>query len=97
MNRLTEALNTLPIEKQKKILGKWLDGIQAAAEFDLFAVDRVDDFCPDMNTETKLILRKIQSMLVASIVTFGDLESVDDPLIREFFSRRTATLQKAEF
>ena len=46
MNRLTEALNTLPIEKQKKILGKWLDGIQAAAEFDLFAVDRVDDFCP---------------------------------------------------
>ena len=50
-----------------------------------------------MNTETKLILRKIQSMLVASIVTYGDLESVDDPLIREFFSLRTAIFQKAEF
>jgi hypothetical protein len=43
MSLLSRALNSVSIQRQKEVIGKWFDGEQAGAEFAAFASDRVDD------------------------------------------------------
>jgi len=88
MSRLTEALNRLPIDHQKEIIGKWLDGEQAAFEFAIFACDRTDDLVPGIDPTGRLLIREIQRKLVMDIAAHGDFGFISDPLIKEFFERR---------
>lgn len=90
MDILTKALDMFPIKRQKEVIGRWLDGEQAGAEFAIWSADRIDDFPPDLITETRVHIRDIQRMLVSDIVAHGDFGGGDDPLIREFFAQRLA-------
>lgn len=88
MNRFTEALDRLPIDRQKEIIGKLLDGEQAASEFVVFASDRTDDLVPGIDPTSRLLIREIQRKLVFSIATYNDSVPISTPIIREFFERR---------
>lgn len=88
MSRLTEASNRLPIDRQKEIIGKWLDGEQAASEFEIFACDRTDDLASGIDPTDRSLIRDIQRMIVADIAAHGNAGLIDDPLIKEFFERR---------
>jgi hypothetical protein len=89
MSLLSRALNSVSIQRQKEVIGKWFDGEQAGAEFAAFASDRVDDLAP-LGLESRDCIREIQRMLVSDMVAHGDIGNVceSDPLIREFFALR---------
>jgi hypothetical protein len=84
------------IQREQEIVGRWLNGQQAAIEFSLFAMDRNDDLPAEIETETKRSIRLLQEQIVSSIVAHGDFKSdiiKSDPLIDEFLERRaTGTL-----
>lgn len=93
MSTLSEALNMLPIDRQKEIIGKWLDSEQAACEFALWAADKPIDFGPHVDPSEyamlTLFVRKIQRHIVADVVAHDNYDCLNgDPEILEFFRQR---------
>ena len=74
------------IDRQRAVVNRWLDGVQAGCEFSVF----VADLQPEPEDAPYIeYIRRLQRMVVIDIVANGDHGTVSDPVIRKFLDQRT--------